>query len=714
MMNIKATIYFFAVPLFFCILLLSCESARYDDALSPEKALESFTIAAGFTIETFASEPYIIDPVDMVFDESGNIYLIEMGDYPYKPELGEGKGKIKLLKDVDGDGKIDSVVVFAEGIQDATSLLPWDGGVIVTSAPDILYLKDTDGDGIADEREVLFTGFFENNSEAQITSLRYGVDNWIYANNNGQIGAVKFNRLQDAPAVSVGGGDFRFRLDKNLFEAESGAGQFGLAVDDWGNRFFTQNTLHIQTAPIPRRYLHRHGYLPSYSSVSNIYAHDLRVYQISEPPYWRVARSTRRQQQYDEAGLDRTEHIEGHFTGASGGTLYAADLFPESFYGNVFTAEVACNLIHRDVIVPIDEGPFFSARRDSSELEREFLASKDTWFRPVNFSVGPDGALYIIDMYRQHIETPVSIPDDLKTEMDFLYGNQYGRVYKVYPEDKTPPALASPNLRDVPTAELVDLLTRNDQWWRIQAQRLIVERQDKSIIPALEEMVHQHSDPRTRLHALYSLEGLDALTGSIVEKALDDQDAQVRRHAIVLSERYPENVRLLATKVDDPASQTAFQATLSIGQFSDEVAVAVLAKVVQQHGGDDWFRKAVLSSEAGSSVALLEMLSKARFFDQSGNDKISFLTDFAYVIGARGKLNEIQSLVRVLTKANNEDSEKLQLAYLAGLAKGVGKATFSGDQKQQMITLLEAQKKTSADVEKAVDGVVSALSQDNG
>lgn len=683
--------------LLIAIALPSCKSERYDDALSPEEALKQFELVDGFAIDVFAAEPHVMDPVEMVFDEQGDIYVVEMGDYPYKPEPGEGRGKIRLLKDEDGDGKIDTSFIFAEGLPDATSILPWEGGLIVTSAPDILYLKDTTGDGRADIREVLFTGFFENNSEAQITNLRYGVDNWIYANNSGQRGEVKFNRTPDAPPLAVGGGDFRFRLDKNLFEVESGLGQFGLAMDDWGNRFFTQNTLHIQTAPIPWRYLHRHDYLPSYNGVHNIYAHDLSIYQISEPPHWRVERSKQRQQQYDEAGLDRVEHIEGHFTGASGGTLYAADLFPESFYGNVFTGDVACNLVHRDVIVPIETAPFFSARRDSTEMDKEFLASTDTWFRPVNFSVGPDGALYVIDMYRQHIETPVSIPDELKEDMDFIYGNQYGRIYRIYPDHTDRPTLQKPALRDKSTAELVELLSHSGQWWRLQAQRLIVERQDISVVPVLEELHAEHTDPRTRLHALYTLEGLESLKASTVRRSLDDVDAQVRRHAVILSERYPELVQVLAKKVDDEAPQTAFQAALSIGQFSNNIAVPALVKVVQKHHADEWFMKAVLSSEAGSSTTLLAQLAQRDFFQDGNSHKVKFIGDFSHVVGARGKSEDVLALVSIISQPALQGKTELREAVVSGFSKGVASVDMNESEKKAIRDALSRQQGDGTD-----------------
>src|SRR5690606_13784357 len=237
-------------------------------------------------------------------------------------------------------------------------------------------------------------------------------------------------------------------------------------------------------------------------------------------------------------------------TGASGGRMYNAALFPESYYGNIFTAEVALNLVHRDVIQRTQEGPFLVAKRAPEGQEKEFLASTDPWFRPTNSTVGPDGALYIVDMYRQHIETPVSIPDSLKTDMDFLKGSELGRIYRIYPDGKRP-ELVYPALDAQSSDELVNLLTHTDEWWRIQAQRLLVERQDASVTGKVAELLKTHADPRTRLHALYVLEGLDQLSDEHVSLALGDAHPQLRKHGIILAERYPAFVDNVIKAVDD-------------------------------------------------------------------------------------------------------------------------------------------------------------------
>ena len=462
-MNLRSTLLVILLP---CVLSACTAPPDYPDALTPEQALASFELREDFQIQVFAAEPFVKDPVSMVFDERGRVFAVEMPDYPDKPAQGEGKSRVLLLEDTDNDGRIDSHTVFEDSLSEATSALPWKGGLIVTAAPNILYLEDTDGDGRADEREVLFTGFFENNSEAQITNLRFSVDNWIYASNFGQAGMITSTRNPATPALDVKGGDFRFRMDTNQFEVAAGPTQFGQGIDDWGNRFVTHNTTHISQLVIPWRYLHRHPYLPDPSMITNISDHDLRMYQRTPAPYWRAERTRRRQIQYDKAGAGRIEYAADHFTGSSGGTVYNGKLFPEQYYGNVFTGDVAGNLVHRDLLVPLPNSPTFVARRAADEAGREFLVTADSWFRPASFSVGPEGALYVVDMYRQHIETPLSIPEDLKADMDFYNGAEMGRIYRISPVDTTA-ARVHPNLDASTTEALVDMLAHPAGWWRL-------------------------------------------------------------------------------------------------------------------------------------------------------------------------------------------------------------------------------------------------------
>lgn len=662
-----------------CYLLIAslfasaCTTKHYTEPLSPEQALKSFQLNDDFNIEIFATEPFVKDPVDLVFDEEGNAYVVEMPDYPYPPK-GKGAGSIRLLTDSNHDGRIDKSTVFADSLTEATSILPWKGGLLVTAAPYILYLKDTNGDFRADTKEVLFSGFFNSNSEAQISSLRFGIDNWIYANNRGQDGLINFSRKAGAEPLSVRGADFRFRLDRDQFEPETGPGQFGQAIDQWGHRFFTENTIHIQQAIIPWRYLHRHPYLPSTTAVVNISDHDPIMFQETPAPYWRAERTDRRNKQYQEQKLNRVEYADDHFTGSSGGTIYMGDAFPKQYYGNVFTGDVAGNLVHRDILTLMPDSTVFVAQRGEAEKDKdkEFLSSKDPWFRPANFTVGPDGYLYIIDMYRQHIETPVSIPEDLQTDMDFLRGSDYGRIYRIVPKKERPKKPASPGLENMQSSQLVELLASANQWWAANAQKLLLERHDASVIPLAKSMFTTNKDAGARLRAVFVLEGLNALDPALVKQAVRDINSNVRENALVLAERYQELLPFVIAATNDSIARVALQATLSLGEFKSEQATPAFASIIEKHFSDPWFRMAVLSSDAGSSLKLLDLIAKKDlFFAEYNPGKASFLEDISYIICFRDRQGEMLDLLKLLSVPSLKGDDRWQIAALTGMANGL-------------------------------------------
>ena len=658
--------------LLFILFVADSFAQRYAAPLSPEESLKKLNIVNGFSVQLFASEPHVFDPVALEFDEMGNAYVIEMPDYPYEVEPGKGHGRIRILKDTDGDGKIDKSIIFAENVTEATSMLPWKGGLIVTAAPNIIYLKDTNGDGKSDSSEILFSGFFQNNSEAQVTSLKLGVDNWIYANNNGQSGKVTLSKTPGAAALEVRGADFRFRMDRNIFELETGPGQFGQTIDDYGHRFFSQNSIHLQQAVIPWRYTHRHAFLPTSKFNVTVTDHQEIMFQETAPPYWRAERSARRNKAYKESNLNRIEYAEDRFSGATGSTIYNGDAMPKEFYGNVFTADVSGHLVHRDILSPSETSPVLVAKRPENEKDREFIYSTDTWFRPVTFSVGPDGYLYILDYYRQHIETPVSIPDDLKADMDFMAGSDMGRIYRVLPNNSTYKNV-SVNLKDASSLKLLDYLSHTNGWYRTQAQRLLLERQDKSIVPMVNKIFNTSTDSGTRLRLLYVLEGLSSLNSSIISKGLQDSSPGVRENALILAERYPETLPLVIKLINDSSKTVALQAALSLGEFKGQAIIPAFTEVVQKQGQNDWFRSAVLSSEAGSSPDILKALVQQNSFFQNVEPwKLSFLQDLSNIIGARHNKTQFSAFLDIMSLPAMNGAN-LQASALKGLKMGLNK-----------------------------------------
>lgn len=672
---------------------------KYPGPLTPDEALQSLQIIDGLKVELFAAEPLVTDPVSMEFDEDGNCYVVVMSDYPDKPAPGTEKGHIRVLRDTNGDGKADTSIVFADKLSEGTSVLPWKGGLLVTAAPEILYMKDTTGDFVADVREVLFSGFFKDNPETQITNLRFGVDNWIYANNRGQDGNIIFRDKPDAPPLSVRGADFRFRLDRGLFELETGPGQFGQVLDDYRNRFVTENSIHIQQTLIAWRYTHRHPYLPSTRSIQNISDHDPIMFQESATPYWRAERSRRRNAEFQEKKLSRVEYERGHFTGASGGTFYNGDALPQKFYGNIFTGEVAGNLVHRDILTLSPENVHFTAKRAEEEADREFIYSKDNWFRPVNFSVGPDGYLYVLDYYRQHIETPVSIPDDLKAEMDFYNGDDKGRIYRVMPANSSYKK-ATPALSKAGSDSLVQLFAHPNQWYAQQAHRLLVERQDKSVIPALKKMFG-HADPRARIHVLYVLEALHALDLSIVKKALADSSDDIKEHAAILAESYPQCLPDLLTLAKESPAKLTLQATLSLGQFNGQQITDAFVQVLGRYGDNKVIRMAVLSAEAGSTPGLLDALFKGSIAQDTVKVSASFIHDLSYVIGARNNKTQVAQFIPLLDHAAMQVNKR-QAAAIKGFVAGLERSEGISPALKANIKTFKSGPKTITDLKKLI------------
>ena len=511
-------------------------------AYTPQQSLAAIKPSEDFHLELFLNEPQVMSPVEMVFDENGRIYVAEMLDYPDDPPPGKpARSRIKLLEDNDGDGKYEHVTVFADQVLEVSGLLPWRGGVIVTSAPDILWMKDTDGDSKADIRRVIYTGFPKVNPEARITNPRYGIDNWIYTSNNGRDGHItspeplapelRFGSVVNAalnnpksktqnpnsfsPAhtsqssgslsdrssnknrpqpVLVRGADFRFHPVRDRAEASSGPAQFGLTFDEWGNEFITENTTHLRHVILPMHYIARAPTLEVPAYALNIYEGGKTpapIFPLTGPQEWRKQRTTLRQQRYDEQGLNRTEYVGGHFSGASGGTVYTGDAWPAEYRGSIFTGEVSANLIHRDVLTP--DGVTFKAERAKPDIE--FMASTDQWFRPCNFANAPDGNLYVMDVYRLFIETPESIPEEIKKGMDFYAGDTMGRIYRIASNNPRQRRDLKPRLGTASVEELVRTLAHENGWHRMTAQRLMVERQDKTAIPFLKQLLAQTPSP---------------------------------------------------------------------------------------------------------------------------------------------------------------------------------------------------------------------------
>ena len=654
----------------FVLTLVSC-APRHPDApsLSAEESLKSMHVDGDFHVELVASEPLVFSPVEVTFDEDGKMYVCEMLDYPEDPPAGQpARSRIVLLEDTDGDGKPDKRTVFADHVLEVSGIMPWKGGLIVTSAPDILYFKDTDGDGKADVRQVLYTGFPKVNPEARVTNPRYGIDNWIYVANDGSDGRITSPDHRDRPPIVVRGTDFRFHPLRGLAEPASGPTQYGMSFDDWGNRFISQNTVHIREVVLPMQYLIRAPFLEVDKVSQDISDHgqgSARMYPLTQPQKWRRERTQVRQQRYDENQLHKTEQVSGWFTAATGNTVYNGDVFPKEYWGNSFTGDVSANLVHRDVLIP--DGVTFAAHR--AEPNKEFLASTDIWFRPCNFANAPDGNLYIADIYREFIETPESIPEQIKKYMNFWSGVDKGRIYRIVPNHPLKKRDLKPNLGRASTAELVGRLSSTNGWHRWTAQRLLVERQDRSAIPLLKELAQKSDYPVARLHALWTIEGLSALDAPLVVAALKDPHPGVREHALRLAEELltdPAVMNGVLALRTDKEPRVLYQLAFTLGQTKDPRALALLTDLARDHAVEPWFRTAILSSLNDTASEFFHLYLSRNQFQLNP----AFLEQLAALIGAKHDANEVRRFLSVeeslLPSHPNEGA-----SGLFGLARGL-------------------------------------------
>ncbi|MEX0288078.1 MAG: PVC-type heme-binding CxxCH protein [Flavobacteriaceae bacterium] len=568
--------------------------------------LSSFQIHPDFTLELAASEPLVFDPVEMEFDENGKAYVIEMPSYPNPSE----QNRIIILYDNDKDGLFDERKIYAENLGVASSLLPYKEGLLVAAPPELLFLKDTDGDDVADQREVLMSGFAYGNTQHNFNGLTYGLDNWIYGANGGNSGVPYW---ADSPEnkFSIGQDDFRINLiTKKIERIGDSSGGFELAFDHWGNIFETHNLEHISHLAFNERYLDKIPELAHIAS-ANISDHDIdglaRIYPIG-------------------AQETRVNHPEqsGFFSGACGVTFYGGGNWGPEFENNVFVADVVLNLIHRDVISP--QGSSFTASRGRENVA--FLASTDRAFRPVNMTVGPDGSLYVLDMHREVIEHPEWIPDEIEANLDLNAGKDKGRIYRISPKQFK--GHNSNKIGRADTRNLVNLMEHPSQWHRVTAQRVLVETQDKAAIPLLTDLISKTNNPLAKMHALYSLQGLEALNTEILLLALNDPNAELRRHVIILCENYvdvPEIRDVILQAATDGDIRVRRQAALSLSIIDsiDKTFLTnkqrALYQILQRDLEDSWSGLAVLSASTEQPIKLLNRLLEDQ--GNAGSEKIT-------------------------------------------------------------------------------------------
>ncbi|HVE39783.1 MAG TPA: PVC-type heme-binding CxxCH protein [Planctomycetota bacterium] len=537
------------------LLLLALLQQDYKDELPRLKpteaadAVKTFKLQPGYRIELVAAEPTVSSPVDLAFDEEGRLWVVEMVDYPFNESEGNpAQGRVVRLEDKDGDGRYETRTVIAEKISCPTGLALWDGGAFVTAPPVLLYVKE----GV---RKIVQSGFGTQNIQGLANNIKWGLDNWFTAaggTNGGQI----------APAgVGIAGRDFRFRPGGE-FEPLSGGGQFGCSFDDFGRRFTCSNANSARHVVLDDSVLRYNPFFAVPAVTASIAAEGDAgtVYRTSPQEPWRVLRTR----------LRKEGAIRGQVEGMSTFTSATGIFFHK---GRLYVGEVSHNLISRKELTP-NGSTFRASRIDQSS---EFLTSTDNWFRPCNFETGPDGALYVCDLYREVIEHPHSLPDFIKKHLDLTSGKERGRIWRIVEEGG--PKFATPQLRTI--EELAAAIARPEAWWRQTAARLIYQRQDKTAIPLLEKLLGEKA-PETRTAALWALHGLGVNKS---EELLKDASADVREQAVRLApiERLYD--------LSDESPRVRFMLACRLAETQDPRAKSAVERL--KPGADRWLQSAI-------------------------------------------------------------------------------------------------------------------------
>jgi putative membrane-bound dehydrogenase-like protein len=645
-------------------------------ALTPAEALKTFETIAGFHLEPVATEPLVHSPVAAAFDEDGNLYVAEMIDYPYKPQPGKDPlGAVRLLRDSDGDGRFDQSEIVADKLMWPTGVAPWKGGVFVAAPPDIWYFKDSDGDHVTDVRRKVFTGFGTENEQGGVNNLTFGLDHKIYGSSSFNGGKVRRADDPNAKAVDVDHADFRFDPATLIIEAITGTIQFGTTFDDFGNRFLCSESQPLLHAVLPLENLARNPHLPVPRAIANVAGSAVPIHRISPLERWRQIRSSRRiaHGERSAASAGASHHV---VDAAAGPAIYRGTAYPAAFRGDAFVGDAQNNLIHRMKLTP--DGPTFKAT--SVDGDAEFVRSPDNWFRPVNLLNAPDGTLYAVDMSREVIEA-IHIPLDVVKYLDLRRGRDQGRIYRIAPTGFSPKK--PPHLSTATTAELVATLEHPDGWWRDTAHRLIFERQDAAAIGPLGILAATGKTDVARIHALWSLDGLKAITDEMLIKALSDSSPRVIEHAVRLAEpRLDKSSALLArvaVLAEHDDVRVRFQTALSLGATTRPDAAGALAAIARRDAADPWTRLAVLASASDSTELLFTRMARSTAFRPS-EPGASFLEQLAGVIGARNRPDEIARTLGLLL-AEGEDPSFVRRAVLAlgrGMSRSGGHFALSG------------------------------------
>lgn len=562
--------------------------------LAPEDALRTFHMPPGYRVELVASEPLVQDPVAIDWDAAGRLWVVEMpGFMPDISATGEHApvGRVVVLQDTNADGRMDARTIFAEGLVLARAIKVLESGVLVGEPPHVWLMRDTDGDLRMDVKTEVTAeyGRREVDPENNANGFDWALDNRMYT--AGQAGI-----------------HLRYRNGAIETWPTLARGQWGVTHDDAGRVFRNMNesALHVDLVPTP--YFARN---PNLMRTRGSYER-LATATNALNTVWPVRPNPGLNRGY-QAGIRRADGTLERYTAVCTPLVYRGDRLPHELYGNIFVADPAANLVSR--IVLEDDGTTLRARK--AYPDAEFLASTDERFRPVYLSNAPDGTLYIVDLYRGLIEHRLSLTVYLREyseRRNLVQPTGLGRIYRVVHDDTrrdTSPVATGP------PGDLVPMLAHASGWRRDDAQRRMVERGDRTVVPALQTLAANAADPRTRAHALWTLDGLDAIAPAHVVRALEDTSRDVRASALRLAERWltladhPLHTAVLA-RLDDGDWMVRHQLAASLGALPDgDARQTAVATLLERYGDDPITTDAALSGLRGSESAVLERLLRS-------------------------------------------------------------------------------------------------------
>lgn len=612
--------------------------------LTPAEELKTFKIAKGFHVELFASEPMIETPIAMSWDEHGRMYVLEMRGYMHDVEgAGESEptGIVSILEDTDGDGKADKKTIFADGLVLPRALMCANGGALVGEPPVLWFMKDTNGDGKADVKEQVDGNFGSRTGQPEHMSnspTRF-LDNWVYSANH----ATRY-RLHDGKWIS---------------DSTPSRGQWGMTQDDYGRPFYNFNSDFLRANFVPESLYKRN---PNWTAGAGA-----GVQVVKDQSTWPIAPTPGVNRGYEPNALTADGKLKA-CTATCGAGIYRGTLFPKEFHGNAFIPEPSANLVKRFLLSEKDA----VITGENATKGEEFMASTDERFRPVNAYSGPDGALYLADMYRGVIQHKgflthylIANIKDRKLEQPV----NLGRIWRIVPDGAKP---VTPKL-PAESAKLVPFLDHENGWVRDTAQRLLVERKDATVAPALAALVKTGSS-LGKIHAIWTLEGMGALTPDITGAALKDTDAKVRATAVRLADRSlaPELAKLTGDHSVDVQIALGFTASAYPESFDATLNLARSA------GANPLVRDAILSGLRGRELESLEALT-AKGSQPAPED---FTAALAGAVMNERKAARVKKLIGLI--AAQPANSPVQLAMLTGAS---GKNAAKGTPKAKLLYL---------------------------